>query len=117
MMQLTDELLNAHYAHISHLPFFQRIKDSMMACPVIVCCLRGVDAVHTVHEMAGKTNGRNAATGTLRGDFCMSIQENIVHTSDTPENAEIELDRFFDVGEIFNYTINNHRFLYAENEV
>ena len=45
MMQLTDELLNEHYAHLSEKPFFQRVKNSMMASPVIVCCYEGVDAI------------------------------------------------------------------------
>lgn len=45
MMQLTDELLNEHYAHLAGKPFFQRVKESMMACPVVVCCYEGVDAV------------------------------------------------------------------------
>jgi len=66
----------------------------MMITPVIVCCWKGIDAVHIVHQMAGKTNGREADQGTIRGDFSMSVQENIVHTSDTVENAEVELARF-----------------------
>ena len=45
MVQLTDEVLSEHYAHLSAKPFFQRVKDSMMACPVIVCCFEGVDAI------------------------------------------------------------------------
>ena len=45
MVQLTDEVLSEHYAHLSSKPFFQRVKDAMMVCPVIVCCFEGVDAV------------------------------------------------------------------------
>ena len=51
MMQLTDQLLNEHYAHLANKPFFQRIKNSMMAAPVICCCYEGVDAVETVRSM------------------------------------------------------------------
>lgn len=61
MMQLTDDLLNEHYAHLKDRPFFQRVKDSMMASPVIVCCYEGVDAVQIVRSMTGATNGRVAA--------------------------------------------------------
>ena len=61
MMQLTDEVLNEHYAHLSSKPFFQGIKDSMMATPVVALCLKGVDAVAVVRALAGPTNGRNAA--------------------------------------------------------
>ncbi|MDR0811527.1 MAG: nucleoside-diphosphate kinase [Paludibacter sp.] len=117
MLQLTEDVLDEHYAHLAQLPFFPRIKSSMMACPVIVCCLAGVDAVRVVRDMAGKTNARDAAAGTVRGDFSVSIQENVVHTSDSPENASVELARFFKPEEIFLYRQNNHDFIYAENEI
>jgi nucleoside-diphosphate kinase len=116
MIQLTDELLNEHYAHLSTKPFFQRVKDSMMVAPVIVCCYEGVDAVQTVREMTGSTNGRKAAPGTIRGDYSMSFQENIVHASDSLENAEIELKRFFKPEEIFEYKQVMLPFLYACDE-
>ncbi len=116
MMQLTDDVLSEHYAHLSAKPFFQRVKDSMMAAPVIVCCYEGVDAVQTVRNMAGATNGRLALPGTIRGDYSMSFQENIVHTSDSPENAEIELKRFFKPEEIFDYKQATFESLYACDE-
>ena len=117
MMQLSDEILADHYAHLVLRPYFKRIKDSMMITPVIVCCWKGLDAVHIVHEMAGKTNGREAALGTIRGDFSMSVQENIVHTSDTVENAIEELARFFKPNEIFEFNHAGLNFLYANDEI
>ncbi len=117
MMQLTDSLLDEHYAHLSGKPFFQQIKDSMMAAPVVALCLSGVDAVATVRTMAGATNGRNAASGTIRGTYCMSFQENIVHASDSPESAEAELKRFFRDEEIFEWRPDNFSSLYALDEV
>ena len=117
MMQLTDEILADHYAHLVQRPYFKRIKDSMMITPVIVCCWKGLDAVHIVHEMAGKTNGREAAFGTIRGDFSMSIQENIIHTSDTVENAKEELARFFNDNEIFEFNHAVLNYLYANDEI
>jgi len=117
MMQLTDEILVEHYAHLAQRSFFKRIKDSMMITPVIVCCLKGLDAVHIVHSMAGVTNGREAAQGTIRGDLSVSVQENIVHTSDTIENAKIELTRFFRDDEIFEFKQNSLDFLYANDEI
>lgn len=116
MMQLTDEILNEHYAHLASKPFFQRIKNSMMAAPVICCCYEGVDAVETVRAMTGITNARKAAPGTIRGDFGMSFQENIIHTSDSPENAKTEIDRFFKPEEIFEYNQAPFQFLYANDE-
>lgn len=116
MMQLTDELLSEHYAHLSTKPFFQRVKDSMMAAPVVAMCWAGVDAIQTVRTLAGPTNGRNAAPGTIRGSYCMSFQENIVHASDSPETAAAELKRFFRDDEIFEWQQCSFPFLYANDE-
>ena len=117
MMQLTDEILNEHYAHLSSQPFFERIKESMKASPVVCCCYAGVDAVEIVRAMTGCTNGRKAVPGTIRGDFSMSFQENIIHTSDSVENAKVELARFFRPEEIFEYNRAIHPFVYAADEV
>lgn len=116
MMQLTDALLDEHYAHLKDKPFFRMLKDSMMSTPVIACCLEGIEAIKTVRAMAGATNGRNALPGTIRGDYCMSNQQNIVHASDSPETAEAELKRFFKPEEIFEYTPSNLPYLYALDE-
>lgn len=117
MMQLDDKILSEHYAHIQGKPFFQRLKDAMMITPVIVCCWEGLDAVSVVRNMTGSTNCRNAAPGTIRGDFGMSMQENIIHTSDSVENAKIELNRFFNENEFFDYKKSSFDFLYANDEV
>lgn len=116
MMQLTDELLSEHYAHLSEKPFFQRVKDSMMTAPVVAMCLAGVDAIAAVRALAGPTNGRNAAPGTIRGSYCMSFQENIVHASDSPETAAVELKRFFKDEEILDWKQCTFDYLYANDE-
>lgn len=116
MMQLTDALLSEHYAHLSAKPFFQRVKDSMMAAPVVALCLQGVDAIAVVRTLAGPTNGRNAAPGTIRGSYCMSFQENIVHASDSPETAAVELRRFFRDDEILDWQPATFSSLYANDE-
>lgn len=116
MIWLTDEILNEHYAHLAEKPFFQRLKNAMAITPVIVCCWEGIDAVRVVRTLTGVTNGRNAAPGTIRGDYSMSGQENIVHASDSPENAAIELARFFSENEIFNYSWSQMPCVYANDE-
>lgn len=116
MMQLTDELLNEHYAHLSEKPFFQRVKNSMMASPVIVCCYEGVDAIQVMRSMTGATNGRVAIPGTIRGDFSVSSQENIVHTSDSPKTAIEEINRFFKPEELFEYKQVHMPYLYHTDE-
>ena len=88
----------------------------MSVCPVIVCCWEGVDAIQVVRQLTGATNGRNAQPGTIRGDFSMSVQENIVHASDSPETAAIELKRFFNDDELFDYKTNNLLAIYANDE-
>ena len=115
-MQLTDALLSEHYAHLAEKPFFQRVKDSMMTAPVVALCLEGVDAIATVRTLAGPTNGRNAAPGTIRGSYCVSFQENIVHASDSPETAKVELARFFKPEEIFEWKQCTFDYLYANDE-
>lgn len=116
MMQLTEELLREHYAHLVDRPFFPTLLKSMMATPVIVMVLKGKDVVSVVRAMVGATNCRAAAPGTIRGDFGMSGQENIVHASDSPENAVIEINRFFRPEEIFDYTLPTIASIYAPDE-
>lgn len=116
MMQLDEAILREHYAHLVDRPFFPWILASMMATPVIVMCVKGTDAVNVVRMMTGATNGRKAAPGTIRGDFSVSSQENIIHASDSVENAEIELNRFFRQEEIFDYSSVSVNFVYAPDE-
>ena len=116
MMQLGEDFLREHYAHLVDRPFFPWILASMMATPVIVVCVKGTDAVNVVRMMTGATNGCKAAPGTIRGDFSVSSQENIVHASDSVENAEIEIKRFFKPEEIFDYTSRSIDFIYAPDE-
>ncbi|MBD5272760.1 MAG: nucleoside-diphosphate kinase [Bacteroides sp.] len=117
MMQLDEKILREHYAHLVDRPFFPLLVESMTVCPVIVMCLEGIDVVEVFRTMTGSTNGRKAAPGTLRGDFCMSGQQNIVHASDSVENAKIEINRFFKPEELFDYTPGSFKFLYAEDEI
>ena len=117
MMQLDEQILRIHYAHLVDRPFFPMLVNSMTVTPVIVMVLKGKDAVAVVRSMVGATNCRNAAPGTIRGDFGMSGQENIVHASDSPENAVIEINRFFKPEEIFDYPIPTLAATYAPDEI
>ncbi len=117
MMQLEEAILREHYAHLVDRPFFPTLLKSMMATPVIVAVLKGNDAVAVVRAMTGATNCRKAAPGTIRGDFGMSGQENIIHASDSPENALIEIARFFKPEEIFDYMPVTTPAIYAPDEL
>lgn len=116
MMTLSDEMIDIHYAHLKDKPFFKRIKDSMQVTPVFVLALKGLDAVEVVRNMSGSTNSRKAEPGTIRGDYSMSVQENIVHTSDSVENSIIELARFFKDEELFDYKPLLLTHLYSNDE-
>lgn len=118
MMQLNDAILAEHYAHLVDRPFFPGLKRSMMATPVIVCCWEGVNAIEVVRLMAGATNGRKALPGTIRGDYSMSGQMNIVHASDGPDTAVAEIKRFFKDEELFSYDgIACAAYGYADDEI
>lgn len=117
MMQLDLPILKEHYSHLVDKPFFPGLAESMMASPVICMVLKGIDVVEVFRKMTGVTNGRKAEPGTLRGDFCMSGQTNIIHASDSVENAKIEINRFFKPEEVFDYTPAGMKFLYGEDEV
>lgn len=116
MMQLDENILREHYAHLVDKPFFPRLCASMMASPVVALCLGGVDVVSVFREMVGVTNGRKAAPGTIRGDLSMSGSLNIIHASDSVDNAVIEINRFFKPSEVFEYTPANLKFVYEEGE-
>lgn len=117
MMQLDEDILRVHYAHLVDRPFFPSLVKSMTRNPVIVMVLEGKDCVAVVRSMVGATNSRNAAPGTIRGDFGMSGQENIVHASDSPENAVIEINRFFKPEEVFSYNMLTLPCTYAPDEL
>lgn len=117
MMQLDDAILREHYSHLTDKPFFPEIVKSMTATPVVVMAIAGVDAVNVFRAMTGVTNGRQALPGTLRGDYCMSNQANIVHASDSVENASIELKRFFRPDEIFDWIPQHTSYMYGTGEI
>lgn len=116
MMRLDDLLLGEHYAHHKDKPFFEGLKKFMKSAPVIVAALSGFNAVKAVRLIAGPTYGAEADAGTIRGDFSMSTQTNIVHASDSVETAETEIERFFKPEELFDYKKVDFEFIYGEEE-
>lgn len=117
MARFTKELCAEHYSHLVSKPFYPIIEASMMSAPVVLMCWEGVDAVSVVRAMTGATDGRKAAPGTVRGDFCLSHQENIIHASDSLENAEKELRRFFRDEDYFEYDSPLLSYIYSVDEL
>ncbi len=100
MLRLTPALLTEHYSHLADRPFFPEIVAFMQSQPVVAVILSGDNAVATVRELLGPTDSRKAPKGTLRGDFGTGSMENIAHASDSVENSELEVKRFFRADEI-----------------
>lgn len=116
MMSVEDATLEEHYAHIKDKPFFPGIRDFMKACPVVVLAVTGINAVSAIRLLVGPTKAWEANAGTIRGDFSLSTQSNIVHASDSVESGEVEVKRFFKSNEIFTYNKIDTDFVYAEHK-
>ncbi len=103
MFIASSALLREHYAHIADKPFFPEVETFMSSTPVIALALAGEDAVAKIRTIIGPTDSKKAEKGTIRGDFGVDVMVNIAHASDSLENAEIELKRFFLPDELFTY--------------
>ena len=116
MYRFTPEMCAKHYSHLTGKSFYPIIEASMTASPVILMCLEGIDCVEVVRSMTGSTNGRKAPAGTIRGDYSMSLLENVVHASDSVENAALELGRFFSEEDYFEYDSPAHNYIYSTDD-
>ncbi|VVB71273.1 Nucleoside diphosphate kinase [uncultured archaeon] len=116
LSQLTDEILDVHYAHHKDKPFFKSLKDFMKSAPVILMVLEGPEAVSVVRLMIGITKSREAQPGTIRGDYAISTPDNLVHASDSLETAQIEVKRFFKPEELYSWNRANEDFFTSNSE-
>jgi nucleoside-diphosphate kinase len=105
MMLLADDVLAEHYAHITDRPFYPELKSFMQSSPVIALALSGENAVALARDLMGPTDSRKAPKGTIRGDLGKDSMINVVHGSDSLENAALELKRFFVDSELFEFTV------------
>lgn len=115
-IQMSDGLLDEHYAHLKDKPFFAGTKKFMKSAPCLATVWEGKEAVEVVRQACGVTNSRKALPGTIRGDLGMSIQANLIHASDSLETAKTEVKRFFKKEELFAYKVANEAFLYSPDE-
>lgn len=116
MMTISDALVEEHYAHHKDKPFFAGLKAFMQSSPLVAIVLEGIEAVATVRRMAGVTKSREADFGTIRGDFGMSMQANLIHVSENEAAAKEEVARFFKAEELFDYQRPFDANIYAEDE-
>ncbi|MGC9529145.1 MAG: nucleoside-diphosphate kinase [Candidatus Bipolaricaulaceae bacterium] len=105
LMQISSELARRHYAEHREKPFFSELVSFITSAPVVAMVVEGDGAIETVRKLMGRTNPREAAPGTVRGDFGLSITQNLVHGSDSPASAEREVPLFFAEQELVGYTL------------
>ena len=117
MISMTDAILDEWYVHHKNKPFFPSLKAYMMSYPVVAMLWQGVDAATTIRTLLGVTKGRSAAPGTIRGDYAMSQQYNLVHASESTEAAEKEENLIFTPEEIFPWTKLDLTQIYADEEL
>lgn len=116
MMRLDSALLRAHYAHIVDKPFYKGIEEFMQSSPVVVMAWQGFECVNSVRTLVGATNPRVADAGTIRGDLAIGQGRNLIHASDSKENGEEEIARFFDEEEVFEYSKTEYEHVYEPYE-
>lgn len=103
MLQVTPELSKQHYAEHVEKPFYPLLEEFITSGPVVALAAEGPDAISVVRAMMGPTNGRDAAPGTIRGDYGVSRQMNLIHGSDGPEAARREIGIYFSPKELLDY--------------
>jgi nucleoside-diphosphate kinase len=112
LVRLSRDLLERHYGEHRAKPFFAGLVGFMASGPVVVAALRGLNAVSIVRNLMGKTFGKDAAPGTIRGDLAVSSSFNLVHGSDSPESAARETALFFRPEEVVDYPLGNCEWIY-----
>jgi nucleoside-diphosphate kinase len=103
MLHPDKALAQRHYAVHRDKPFYNDLVDYISSAPIVAGVFAGEGAVETARKAMGATDPAKAEKGTIRGDFGLSIEQNSVHGSDSPENAEVEISLFFTKEELFGY--------------
>lgn len=116
MIALSDPILDEWYAHHKDKPFFKDLKSFMQSSPVVAMLWEGVECVSAVRKITGVTKARTAEAGSIRGDYGMSQQYNLIHCSDTVENAKKERNLIFGKDEVFDYNKSEYLYVYNEEE-
>jgi nucleoside-diphosphate kinase len=116
MLQVTTELAREHYAEHVEKPFYPLLEEFITAAPVVAMAVEGPEAITVMRGMMGSTNGREAAPGTIRGDYGVSRQMNLIHGSDGPEAAARELEIYFKSEELYDYEPTLGEWVCADDE-
>ena len=117
LMKLTDELLDDWYGHHKDKSFFGELKSFMKSAPIVAMLWEGIDAVGVVRKLVGTTLGREAEAGSIRGDFSMSQQLNLIHASDVKDTAKKEKSLIFKDGEVMSWASASDSLVYSKEEL
>lgn len=117
MMRLTDEILDEWYAHHKEKAFFGDLKKFMQSSPIVAMLWEGIDAIPVVRKIVGLTSGREAEAGSIRGDFSMSQQLNLIHASDGDESAKKERHLVFEDSEVIDWQSAGECLFYSSEEL
>ena len=118
MQRFPLALIQQHYAAHRERPFYAALVEFMTSGPVVALALEGNNAVEVVRKLMGKTNSAQAEPGTIRGDFGLSVSNNLVHGSDSLESAKKELALFFpDPAESCEWTPAATTWVYAKEDL
>ena len=104
LMQIDRVLAERHYAVHQGKPFYEGLVSYITSGPVVVAVVEGPDAIAVVRRVIGSTRSNEAAPGTIRGDFALTVERNIIHASDAPDTAKFEVGLYFQPGEVLSYT-------------
>ena len=116
MMRLTDEILDQWYSHHQDKDFFANLKEFMKSSPVVAMLWEGIDAIPVVRKIVGATSGRDAEAGSIRGDFSISRQLNLIHASDGEATAAKERKLIFEDSEIIDWQSAEECLIYSKEE-
>ena len=116
LVQVDRDLAERHYAVHREKPFFGGLVDFITSAPLVAAALEGPNAIAVVRAMNGATRPHEAEPGSIRGDFALETAQNLVHASDSPENAEAELALWFRPGELLQYEREVDRWVLAPEE-
>lgn len=116
MIQLDDSILDEWYAHHKGKSFFSDLKKYMSWTPIVAMVWEGLEGVAAVRKIIGVTKGREAEAGSIRGDFAMSGQQNLIHASDSAESAKKEIGLMFEKHELFSYESSSDVLIYGDEE-
>jgi nucleoside-diphosphate kinase len=107
LIQVDRSLAEKHYAVHAGKSFYESLLSFLTSGPTLALVLEGREAVAVCRNLIGATDGSKATPGTIRGDYALSVQNNLIHGSDSPENAALEIALWFKKEELLNYSVTD----------